>query len=80
MQDKTQYLEEVLNKYDGITVPVPESWGGFRLLPTYFDFVDINVSYSQRVCYELRTSPIGNATPAKSLQEHQPWKVYEKMP
>lgn len=78
MQDKTNYLEEVLNTMDGKPVPVPSSWGGYRLLPVSFDFVDISVSYSRRLFYELDTK--GVESPTKSLKERQPWKLSEKMP
>jgi pyridoxamine 5'-phosphate oxidase len=33
-----QHLSELASKYAGAELPVPEGWGGFRLLPHIFEF------------------------------------------
>ncbi len=31
-------LEEVKNRFQGIDIPRPEKWGGYRIVPRYFEF------------------------------------------
>jgi pyridoxine/pyridoxamine 5'-phosphate oxidase len=64
-------LEEILNSMDGKKIETPEAWGGFRLVPTSFDFVDISVAYSMRVLYEIDTSKSQFLGP----KEQKPWKI-----
>ena len=56
--DSREQLERIFKaaekKYENKVVPLPSNWGGYKIIPSYFEFWQGRANrYHDRICYEL---------------------------
>jgi pyridoxamine 5'-phosphate oxidase len=48
-------FKELENKFDGKKIPLPDYWGGYRLVPNYFEYWQARENrLHDRICYKIK--------------------------